>query len=367
MLEGFPVRNDGRGVTARTWCVPAAALLDGRGRPPHSPCPRLPSCTFAPSQRAVGRLTPGRAWCRRSERWRGCSGRLRPSLRHAGGRCGGTQSALSCAVGWRLRASSAYIRCWAGRGAREAWARSTALRGRGGGHRRGPLGLHAQCGRAGAGAGAHRVYRRGRCPLLACSHFEQLVAGNVIWLSTVMPQSDGVDWLFSQPSYVYLKRGIVAQIVLCGIEAVHPVQCDASHSAALSGAFVQNAPYSTTLKVHSPLPSPTQTVPMAASCVRRTPRPPLGNSWARWSLACWAPQTLRERLAGFCRRHCTSQAADRSHGRVGCRGWPTVRGGGTSCIGRRYPTAKASKATVHLGLVAHPESCNAHLEIGAGK
>ena len=130
MLEGFPVRNDGRGVTARTWCVPAAALLDGRGRPPHSPCPRLPSCTFAPSQRAVGRLTPGRAWCRRSERWRGCSGRLGPSVRHARGRCGGTQSALRCAVGQRLHASSACTRRRAGRGAREPWARSTALGGR---------------------------------------------------------------------------------------------------------------------------------------------------------------------------------------------------------------------------------------------
>ena len=153
-------------------------------------------------------------------------------------------------------------------------------------HRRGPLGLHAQCGRAGAGAGAHRVYRRGRCPLLACSHFEQLVAGNVIWLSTVMPQSDGVDWLFSQPSYVYLKRGIVAQIVLCGIEAVHPVQCNASRRAPLSAEFVQNAPHSPTPKVHSPLPSPTQTVSMVASCLRRTPRPPFGYSWARRPLAC---------------------------------------------------------------------------------
>ena len=286
MLEGFPVRNDGRGVTARTWCVPAAALLDGRGRPPHSPCPRLPSCTFAPSQRALGRLTPGWAWCRWCERWRGCSGRLRPSLRHAGGRCGGTQSAEGRAVGRRLRASSAYIRCWAGRGAREAWARSTALRGRGGGHRRAPLGLHLHWGRAGAGAGAHRVYRRARCPLLACSHFQQLAVGNVLRLSTVMPQSDGADWLFSQPPYVYLKPGIVAQIVPCGIEAAHPVQCAGSRRAPLSAEFVQNAPHSPTPKVHSPLPSPTQTVSMAASCLRRTPRPPLGYSWARRSLAC---------------------------------------------------------------------------------
>jgi len=173
--QAFPDSCDRRGFAARTRYVPAAAPFDERSRPRRSPCPRLPSCTFAPSQRALGRLTPGWAWYRRSERWRGCSGRLRPSLRHAGGRCGGTQSALSCAVGWRLRASSAYIRCWAGRGAREAWARSTALRGRGGGHRRGPLGLHLHWGRAGAGAGAHRVYRRARCPLLACSYFQVCV------------------------------------------------------------------------------------------------------------------------------------------------------------------------------------------------
>ena len=130
MKEAFPDSCDWRGFAARTHYVPAAAPFDERSRPRRSPCPRLPSCTFAPSQRALGLLTPGWAWYRWCERWRGCSGRLRPSLRHAGGRCGGTQSALSCAVGWRLRASSAYIRCWAGRGAREAWARSTALRGR---------------------------------------------------------------------------------------------------------------------------------------------------------------------------------------------------------------------------------------------
>ena len=117
MKEAFPDSCDWRGFAARTHYVHAAAPFDESSRPRRSPCPRLPSCTFAPSQRALGRLTPGRAWCRRSERWRGCSGRLRPSLRHAGGRCGGTQSALSCAVGWRLRASSAYIRCWAGRAA----------------------------------------------------------------------------------------------------------------------------------------------------------------------------------------------------------------------------------------------------------
>ena len=130
MKQAFPDSCDRRGFAARTRYVPAAAPFDERSRPRRSPCPRLPSCTFAPSQRALGLLTPGWAWYRWCERWRGCSGRLRPSLRHAGGRCGGTQSALSCAVGWRLRASSAYIRCWAGRGAREAWARSTALRGR---------------------------------------------------------------------------------------------------------------------------------------------------------------------------------------------------------------------------------------------
>ena len=70
---------------------------------------------------------------------------------------------------------------------------------------------------------------------------------------------------------------------------------------------------------------------------------------------------------GFCQRHCTSQVADRSHGRVGCRSWPTVRGRATSCIGRRYPTTKASKATIHFGLLAHRESLHAHLEMRAGK
>ena len=70
---------------------------------------------------------------------------------------------------------------------------------------------------------------------------------------------------------------------------------------------------------------------------------------------------------GFCRRHCTSQVVDRSHGRVGCRSWPTVRGRATSCIGRRYPTTKASKATIHFGLLAHRESLHAHLEMRAGK
>ena len=70
---------------------------------------------------------------------------------------------------------------------------------------------------------------------------------------------------------------------------------------------------------------------------------------------------------GFCRRHCTSQVADRSHGRVGCRSWPTARGRATSCIGSRYSTTKASKATIHFGLLAHRESLHAHLEMRAGK
>ena len=111
--------------------------LRARGGPvrrvqPPPPLPRLktPILHLCPSQRALGLLTPGWAWCRWCERWRGCSGRLRPSLCHAGGRCGGTQSALGCAAGRRLRASSAYIRCWAGCGVWEAWARSIALGGR---------------------------------------------------------------------------------------------------------------------------------------------------------------------------------------------------------------------------------------------
>ena len=70
---------------------------------------------------------------------------------------------------------------------------------------------------------------------------------------------------------------------------------------------------------------------------------------------------------GFCQRHCTSQVADRSHGRVGCRSWPTARGRATSCIGSRYSTTKASKATIHFGLLAHRESLHAHLEMTAGK
>ena len=116
MNEAFPDSCDWRGFAARTHYVPVAAPFDESSRPRHCPCSRLQSCTFAPSHHALGRLTPGWAWCRWCERWRGCLGRLRPSLRHAGGRCGGTQSALGCATGRRLRASSARIRCWAGRG-----------------------------------------------------------------------------------------------------------------------------------------------------------------------------------------------------------------------------------------------------------
>jgi len=59
--------------------------------------------------------------------------------------------------------------------------------------------------------------------------------GSVLWLSTIILQLDGADWPFSQPPTHYLKPGIVAQIVLRGIEAVHPVQCDASRRVALSG------------------------------------------------------------------------------------------------------------------------------------
>ena len=114
--NAFPELSDGRDVPARSRCEPTAAPFDESGRPRRSPCPRLCLSSLRPSQCALGRLTPGWAWCRRSERWRGCLGRLRPSLRHAGGRCGGTQSALGCATGRRLRASSARIRCWAGRG-----------------------------------------------------------------------------------------------------------------------------------------------------------------------------------------------------------------------------------------------------------
>ena len=115
--------------------MPAAAPFDESSRPRHCPCSRLQSCTFAPSHRALGHLTPGWAWCRWCERWRGCSGRLRPSTCPAGGWCRGTESALGCAAGRRFHASLVCIRCRAGCGAREAWARSIALRGR----RRRPL------------------------------------------------------------------------------------------------------------------------------------------------------------------------------------------------------------------------------------
>ena len=48
MKEAFPDSCDRRGFAARTRYVPAAAPFDERSRPCHSPCPRLPSCTFAP-------------------------------------------------------------------------------------------------------------------------------------------------------------------------------------------------------------------------------------------------------------------------------------------------------------------------------
>ena len=175
---------------------------------------------------------------------------------------------------------------WAGQGAREAWARSIAFGGR---RRRSPQ----RAPRAPSTAGSRGRWRgcssrlsTWPLPTTCLLSFLAPVASNVLRLSTVMPHSDGADWPFSQPPYVYLKPGVVAQIVPCGIEAAHPVQCAGSRRAPLSAEFVQNAPHSPTPKVHSPLPSPTQTVSMAASCLRRTPRPPLGYSWARRSLAC---------------------------------------------------------------------------------
>ena len=45
----------------------------------------------------------------------------------------------------------------------------------GGGYRHVLLGLHPHWGRAGAGEPQHRVYRRGRCPRLASSHFQVCV------------------------------------------------------------------------------------------------------------------------------------------------------------------------------------------------
>ena len=59
MKEAFPDSYDRRGFAARTHYVPAAAPFDERSPPRRSPCLRLQSCTFAPSQRALGRLTPG--------------------------------------------------------------------------------------------------------------------------------------------------------------------------------------------------------------------------------------------------------------------------------------------------------------------
>ena len=175
---------------------------------------------------------------------------------------------------------------WAGQGAREAWARSIALGGR---RRRSPPRVPRAASTLGSrGCWRAAASRLSTWPLPATCwlSFRAARCHNVLRLSTVMRQFDGTDWLFSQPPYVYLKHGIAAQIIPCGIEAAHPVQCAGSRRAPLSAEFVQNAPHSPTPKVHSPLPSPTQTVSMAASCLRRTPRPPLGYSWARRSLAC---------------------------------------------------------------------------------
>ena len=55
--------------------------------PPPLPMLKTPILHICAMQRALGLLTPGWAWCRWCERWRGCSGRLRPSTCHAGGRC----------------------------------------------------------------------------------------------------------------------------------------------------------------------------------------------------------------------------------------------------------------------------------------
>ena len=120
--NAFPDPNDGRGVPARSRYDPAAASFDECRRPRRFPRSRLCLSSWRPSQHALGQLTPGWAWCRWCERLRGCSGRLRPSLRHARGWCGGTQSAVGCAAGWRLRASLAYIRHQVGCGARRASA-----------------------------------------------------------------------------------------------------------------------------------------------------------------------------------------------------------------------------------------------------
>ena len=59
MKEAFPDSYDRRGFAARTHYVHAAAPFDESSRPHRSPCSRLQSCTFAPSHRALGLLTPG--------------------------------------------------------------------------------------------------------------------------------------------------------------------------------------------------------------------------------------------------------------------------------------------------------------------
>ena len=126
-------RRRGRCWRAFRCATMGAGVLPGGGASPPRPCsmgaaaPLTPRAqdshhsSLRPSQRALGLLTPGWAWCRWCERWRGCSGRLGPSLCHARGRCGGTQSALGCVVGQRLRASAACFRRRAGRGRVGTW------------------------------------------------------------------------------------------------------------------------------------------------------------------------------------------------------------------------------------------------------
>ena len=157
-------RRRGRCWRAFRCATMGVGLLPGRGTSPPRPCstgaaalltPRAQDShhsSLRPSQRALGLLTPGWAWCRWCERWRGCSGRLGPSPRHARGRCGGTQSALGCAAGRRLRASSACTRRRVGCGAWQTWARSTAL---GGGRRRPP----PRAPRAACTLGSHGCWR----------------------------------------------------------------------------------------------------------------------------------------------------------------------------------------------------------------
>ena len=70
---------------------------------------------------------------------------------------------------------------------------------------------------------------------------------------------------------------------------------------------------------------------------------------------------------GFCRRHCTSQVADRSHRWVSCRSWPTVGARATIWIGTRCSTAKASKTPLYFGPPTCRESFPAHLEMRASK